>query len=80
MPRTLCERCERGTQVADTYDVDAARRSYYGQLFPLNPSGVVPSGPTARDLRLGENPGRGGHAPSDVFHMLDAAVSAASAA
>ena len=31
--------------VADTFDVDAARRSYFGQLFPLNPGGVVPDGP-----------------------------------
>lgn len=39
-------------QVCDTYSVAAAQKSYYGQLFPLNPSGIIPSGPTAHDLGL----------------------------
>ena len=41
-----------GLQVKDTYSVAAAQRSYYGQLFPLNPSGIIPEGPTAHDLGL----------------------------
>eukprot|EP00199_Chlamydomonas_sp_CCMP681_P002098 CAMPEP_0119108678 /NCGR_PEP_ID=MMETSP1180-20130426/15599_1 /TAXON_ID=3052 ORGANISM="Chlamydomonas cf sp, Strain CCMP681" /NCGR_SAMPLE_ID=MMETSP1180 /ASSEMBLY_ACC=CAM_ASM_000741 /LENGTH=403 /DNA_ID=CAMNT_0007094323 /DNA_START=93 /DNA_END=1304 /DNA_ORIENTATION=- len=39
-------------QVSTTLDVDAARRSYAGNLFPLNPSGIIPAGPTAADLNL----------------------------
>ena len=35
--------------VAQTFDADAARASYYG-LFPLNPSGIVPAGPTRQEL------------------------------
>jgi hypothetical protein len=32
------------------FDLDAARASYYRNLFPLNPGGIVPAGPTAADL------------------------------
>jgi hypothetical protein len=39
-------------QVRQTFDLAAAQKSYYGQLFPLNPSGIVPVGPTAEDLGL----------------------------
>lgn len=39
-------------QVSETVDVDAARHSYFTNLFPLNPSGIVPAGPTAQDLGL----------------------------
>ncbi|KAL1527441.1 hypothetical protein AB1Y20_016107 [Prymnesium parvum] len=35
---------------SDLFDLDAARRSYYTDLFPLNPGGIVPSGPSAADL------------------------------
>ena len=35
--------------VKATFDASAARASYYG-LFPLNPSGIVPFGPTAQEL------------------------------
>lgn len=45
--------------VAATVDVEGYLRSYFGQLFPLNPSGIVPVGPTAEQLGLGEDPGRG---------------------
>jgi len=34
------------------FDLDKARRSYFGNLFPLNPGGIVPAGPTAADLGL----------------------------
>ena len=31
--------------VADTCDLDAVKRDYYGNLFPLNPGGLIPAGP-----------------------------------
>lgn len=43
----------------DCFDLDDARRSYFSQLFPLNPGGIVPSGPTLADLRLDSPPARG---------------------
>lgn len=43
----------RGTKpLRSTLDLDAARVSYYRNLFPLNPSGIVPAGPTAAELGL----------------------------
>jgi hypothetical protein len=35
-------------QVPGTFSVDEARRSYFGQLFPLNPGGIIPAGPTSQ--------------------------------
>ena len=35
-------------QVSSTFSVDEARRSYFGQLFPLNPGGIIPAGPTVQ--------------------------------
>lgn len=35
--------------IADTCDVNAIKRDYYGNLFPLNPGGIIPMGP---DLEL----------------------------
>ncbi|KAF8065797.1 yqjG [Scenedesmus sp. PABB004] len=58
-----------GLQVSDAIDVDGCRRSYYSNLFPLNPSSIVPSGPTAADLGLDVPAGRGGHALAEVFHL-----------
>eukprot|EP01024_Parvocaulis_polyphysoides_P038110 TRINITY_DN3411_c0_g1_i3.p1 TRINITY_DN3411_c0_g1~~TRINITY_DN3411_c0_g1_i3.p1 ORF type:complete len:404 (+),score=20.19 TRINITY_DN3411_c0_g1_i3:193-1404(+) len=54
-------------QVKDTYNFDEGRQSYFQQLFPLNPGGIVPSGPTFDDvyqkyLKQGE-----GSELSDVF-------------
>ncbi len=46
-------------QVKDTIDLDGARRSYFGNLFPLNASGIVPMGPSAEDLGLLTPPNRG---------------------
>jgi putative glutathione S-transferase len=65
-----------GGALADTVDVDDCRRSYYAQLFPLNPGGIVPSGPTAAALGLGPAAagGAAGADPGDVFH--DRAVAA----
>lgn len=34
----------------DTIDIDDCRRSYFKQLFPLNPGGIVPGGPSAQEL------------------------------
>ena len=42
----------RCTQVADTFDLEDARQSYFKQLFPLNPGGIVPYGPTLEDVLL----------------------------
>lgn len=55
----------------DCFDLDAARRSYFGSLFPLNPGGLIPAGPTAADLQLDTaDPGRGPRAVlADVFHL-----------
>ena len=35
---------------------DDARRSYYTNLFPLNPGGIVPAGPTPADLGFPDAP------------------------
>ena len=42
--------------VASTFDLPAAVNSYYGQLFPLNPSGIVPRRPSLDDLGLTRKP------------------------
>ena len=31
--------------VADTCDIESVKQDYYGNLFPLNPSGIIPRGP-----------------------------------
>lgn len=54
-------------QISETFNVAAAQKSYYGQLFPLNPSGLIPSGPTAADLKLGVDPERGALDASVVY-------------
>jgi putative glutathione S-transferase len=36
--------------VADTCDLEAVKRDYYGNLFPLNPSGIIPAGPDVTHL------------------------------
>ena len=37
--------------VADTCEIDTIRRDYYGNLFPLNPGGLIPLGPDASDWK-----------------------------
>lgn len=37
--------------VADTCDLDSIKRDYYGNLFPLNPGGIIPLGPTITNLQ-----------------------------
>ncbi|NET10776.1 MAG: glutathione S-transferase family protein [Symploca sp. SIO2B6] len=36
--------------VADTCDLEAIKRDYYGNLFPLNPGQIIPSGPDITNL------------------------------
>jgi len=50
-------------------DVDAMRRSYYLQLFPLNPSLIVPAGPTAQQVGLGNHPGLRAQTGAPAFHL-----------
>ncbi|MEL6494756.1 MAG: glutathione S-transferase family protein [Cyanobacteria bacterium J06623_7] len=37
--------------VADTCDRESVKRDYYGNLFPLNPGGIIPLGPDISDLQ-----------------------------
>ena len=37
--------------VADTCDLESVKRDYYGNLFPLNPGGIIPLGPDLTNLR-----------------------------
>ena len=41
--------------VADTCDLDSIKRDYYGNLFPLNPGGIIPSGPDITNLLAPHN-------------------------
>jgi glutathionyl-hydroquinone reductase len=36
--------------IVDTCDVESIKRDYYGNLFPLNPGGIIPTGLTATNL------------------------------
>lgn len=36
--------------VADTCDLEAVKQDYYGNLFPLNPGGIIPTGPDMSSL------------------------------
>jgi putative glutathione S-transferase len=36
--------------VSDTCDLNSIKRDYYGNLFPLNPGGIIPSGPDVNNL------------------------------
>ncbi|KAK9809858.1 hypothetical protein WJX72_000438 [[Myrmecia] bisecta] len=59
-------------QVRDTIDIDDARCSYFNSLFPLNPGGIVPTGPTLRELDLDHDVQRGTHCMSSIFHTREA--------
>ena len=37
--------------VAETCNLDAVKRDYYGNLFPLNPGGIIPAGPDLSPLQ-----------------------------
>ena len=43
--------------VADTCDLASVKRDYYGNLFPLNPGGIIPAGPDITNLLLPHNRG-----------------------
>ena len=43
--------------VADTCDLESIKRDYYGNLFPLNPGGIIPLGPDLSDLLRPHNRG-----------------------
>ena len=58
-------------QIKDSFDLLDAMRSYFLQLFPLNPSAIVPSGPTLADLALGGPPQHTADG-SDAFHRQQA--------
>ena len=36
--------------IADTCDLESVKRDYYGNLFPLNPGGIIPCGPDITNL------------------------------
>lgn len=36
--------------VAETCDLESVKRDYYGNLFPLNPGGIIPCGPDITNL------------------------------
>ena len=38
--------------VANTCDLESVKRDYYGNLFPLNPGGIIPIGPDIANLQL----------------------------
>jgi len=52
--------------VAETCDMEAMHTSYYSQLFPLNPSGIVPT-PPDQDLTAAH--GRGSSDLESVFYF-----------
>lgn len=37
--------------IADTCDIESVKQDYYGNLFPLNPGGIIPSGPDMMYLK-----------------------------
>lgn len=41
--------------VADTCDLESVKQDYYGNLFPLNPGGIIPSGPDLMYLQQPHN-------------------------
>lgn len=61
-------------QVKDTFSFKDGMRSYFGQLFPLNAGGIIPSGPTLSDLGLERAPGRGAQQLDDVFYCCPSPV------
>lgn len=60
----------------DCFDLNDARRSYFQQLFPLNPGGITPSGP---DPGLDVPAGRGSGRWQDAFHLKSCSVDSVSA-
>ncbi|MBE9076429.1 glutathione S-transferase family protein [Romeria aff. gracilis LEGE 07310] len=52
--------------IAETCDVEAVKRDYYGNLFPLNPGGLIPLGPELEDWN--QPPGREALAAAGQHH------------
>lgn len=52
--------------VADTCNLEAVKQSYYGFLFPLNPGGIIPSGPDITSLSDPHGREQMGKAPQAV--------------
>jgi putative glutathione S-transferase len=52
----------------DTFDLEEAKRSYFQQLFPLNPSGIVPYGPDWTDLGINTSERMNQEQQQDLFH------------
>jgi glutathionyl-hydroquinone reductase len=52
--------------VADTCDLESVKRDYYGNLFPLNPGGIIPSGPDPMFLQQPHGRDHVGKTPSSV--------------
>ncbi len=46
------QRCWAIEGVSSTIDIGDAVSSYYRQLFPLNPGGLIPSTPTLEEIGL----------------------------
>jgi len=46
------KRCWDLPGVKDTIDMEDANASYYKQLFPLNPGGLIPMKVTAKEIGL----------------------------
>ncbi len=46
--------------VASTCDLESVKRDYYGNLFPLNPGGIIPLGPDVTNLLAPHHRTRGG--------------------
>ena len=51
LERWLVDMMRLDPSLPSTFNLEAARRSYYTNLFPLNPGGIVPRGP---ELPLGD--------------------------
>ena len=53
---------------------------YYSDLFPLNPGGIVPAGPTAADLGLTHPPPGGAFSDAEARALFRTRAEAAPAA
>lgn len=56
--------------VAATCNLEAVKQDYYGNLFPLNPGGIIPSGPDISDLNEPHNRDRFGSASTSTTAAL----------
>jgi len=63
-------------QIRDSFALDQAMRSYFLQLFPLNPGAILPSGPTMQDLGLDAAASASAGRSEDAFFHKEAPVPA----